>query len=142
VREPAAHPLSDFSDFGALSGESSPRLLVWLWGADYELARAEVETLVGAPFIPLARGLLGGGCAVGATLRRLAGLGYGRSVLRELGRSDGLAPPPGLEEAISGSFAVRVHRLDAARSSEAAGHGPRRRLGPSCAGACPRRASI
>ena len=92
-----------------------PTVLVWLWGADHAMGRAEVEALAGTPFIALDRGLIAGSCPDHQVLRRL---GYARSALRCLGRSDGPIPPFDPINVITGSFAVRAHRL------ATAGNGP------------------
>lgn len=85
------------------------------------MARAEVEALTGRPAVPVAGGLVG---VPGGDWQPLRRLGYGRAVLRCLGRSDTALVPFDPSGAVAGSFAVRVHHLEhaqLARRDEALG---------------------
>ncbi len=101
----------------AQSGDATDvALLVWLWGTDHQMARAEVEALTDAAAVPLARGLVGTPACQPESLQRL---GYSRAVLRYLGFSGGPAVPFDPNCVVTGSFAVRVHFLEPAASQQA-----------------------
>jgi tRNA (guanine10-N2)-dimethyltransferase len=124
----------DHRPWGGHAARGEPRerrFLVWLWGRDHELARAEVEALTRRTPVPLGPGLVAVSVPAGGAAL-LGRLGHSKMVLRCLGWSATHQPPFDPAAAITGSFAVRVHRLlDVGRDS---GSGAGRELERAIAG--------
>jgi tRNA (guanine10-N2)-dimethyltransferase len=124
----------DHRPWGGHAARGEPRerrFLVWLWGRDHELARAEVEALTRQTPVPLGPGLVAVSVPAGGAAL-LGRLGHSKMVLRCLGWSATHQPPFDPAAAITGSFAVRVHRLlDVGRDS---GSGAGRELERAIAG--------